>query len=177
MNETGHEAPPAGDRAADSAEPPKPTTSSGGEVRRLAHAPGERYTPAAPAVATALTPRQRALAVIGVTLGVALATFVLTTFDIDPGLLVIGIAGGWLTGLAVAGGRRAGTGEDAGARRAAIAAILGAVGISLGLLADSIRALAQGGVLLPWEYAMARFGWVAPASILLAAGVGALRGR
>ncbi|HEY4752590.1 MAG TPA: hypothetical protein VIH37_04845, partial [Candidatus Limnocylindrales bacterium] len=116
MNETGHEAPPAGDRAAESAEQPMPTKpASGGEVRRLAHAPGERYTAAAPAVAAGPTRRRRAIAATGVTIGVAMATFVLTTFDIDPGLLVIGVAGGWLTGLAVAGGLPAGRGDDAGA--------------------------------------------------------------
>ncbi len=114
---------------------------------------------------------------MAVALGTAIVTFALTTFDIDPGLLVIGVAGGWLTGLALAGGVGMGRGPNAGLKRAFAAGVIAAGGLALGLLADSLRAYALGGVLLPWEYLLARFGWVAPGSIVLAALAGAIRGR
>jgi hypothetical protein len=104
-------------------------------------------------------------------------TFALITFDIGPGLLVLGLAGGWLTGLAIAGGARAGKGEGAGRSRAATAAALAGLGVAGGLLLDALRAYALGGVLLPWEYALARFGVVAALAIVLAAVAGWLRGR
>ena len=116
-------------------------------------------------------------AAVVVAAGAAVVTFGLVTFDIGPGLLVVGIAGGWLTGLAITDGARAGKGDGAGAKRAVTAAALAAAGIALGLLLDALRAYALGGVLLPWEYAVARFGWIAPAAIMLAAVAGALRGR
>lgn len=123
------------------------------------------------------TRSRRVLAAVGVALGTAAVTFALTSFDVDPGLLVIGLAGGWLTGLALAGGAGMGRGPNAGPRRALAAGALAAGGVVLGFLGDSLRAYALGGVLLPWEYLLARFGWVAPASIALAALAGAVRGR
>jgi hypothetical protein len=114
---------------------------------------------------------------VAVALGTAAVTFALTTFDIEPALLVVGIAGGWLTGLALAGGVGMGAGPNAGPKRALAAGALAAGGLALGLLADSLRAYALGGVLLPWEYLLARFSFVAPLSIILAALAGALRGR
>ena len=50
-------------------------------------------------------------------------------------------------------------------------------GIAIGIGADGLRALAQGGVLTPWDYAAERFGPLAVAAIVVAAIVGALRGR
>jgi len=180
---------------ADAVEAAKPTTrgprtTDGGETRRLLdHAPGDRYRQPADgttgtAGATAKTNEspsrahaRRIAAGAAVAIGTALITFALITFDIGPGLLVLGIAGGWLTGLALAGGARAGHGEGAGRNRATTAAALAGLGIALALLLDAIRAYALGGVLLPWEYAMARFGIVAPLAIVLAAVAGWLRGR
>lgn len=151
-------------------------SGQGGEVRKLDRAPGERYRqPVAPDAGPSRARRLGAAAAVAV--GTAVVTFVLITFDIGPGLLVIGLAGGWLIGLALAGGAPAGKGADAGPGRAATAALLAGLGIAVGLLLDALRAYALGGVLLPWEYALARFGSVAPLAILLAAAAGALRGR
>ena len=154
----------------------------GGEVRRLERPPGERYRtalePGAPKPDSTRPSRpRRVAAAVAVALGTAIVTFALTTFDIDPGLLVIGLAGGWLTGLALAGGVGMGRGPNAGPKRALAAGAIAAGGLALGLLGDSLRAYALGGVLLPWEYLLARFGWVAPGSIVLAAFAGAIRGR
>jgi hypothetical protein len=155
----------------------------GGEVRRLERAPGERYRgtdgPGAPKQGSGAGPsrRRRITAALAVALGTAVVTFVLTTYDVGPGLLVIGIAGGWLTGLALAGGAGMGAGPNAGPMRAVAAGAMAAGGLALGLLADSLRAHALGGVLLPWEYLLALFGPVAPLSIILAALAGAIRGR
>ena len=155
----------------------------GGEVRRLERAPGERYGaaggPGLPKPSSGAGPSRsrRLAAALAVALGTAVVTFALTTFDVDPGLLVIGLAGGWLTGLALVGGVGVGKGPNAGPKRAVAAGAIAAGGLALGLLADSLRAYALGGVLLPWEYLLARFGWVAPGSIVLAALAGAVRGR
>jgi len=145
-------------------------------VRQLDRAPGERYRqPANPKPGPS---RNRRLGwAAAVALGTAVVTFALITFDIGPGLLVLGIAGGWLTGLALAGGAPAGKGEDAGRNRAAVAGALAAFGLAFGLLLDALRAYALGGVLLPWEYALARFGVVAPLAIVLAVVAGVVRGR
>ena len=153
------------------------SATPGGEVRKpLDRAPGDRYRQ--PASFKAGPSRNRGLgAAVAVAVGTAVVTFALITFDIGPGLLVLGLAGGWLTGLALAGGAPAGKGVDAGRTRAAVAAVLGGGGIAAALLLDALRAYAIGGVLLPWEYALARFGVVAPLAIVLAAGAGWVRGR
>jgi len=188
MNGPGHEAQPEGrDGAtpgADAADAAEPRPTAGGDVRRqLDRAPGDRYrrveTDGADGTAgRGATRTRRLLAAAAVAVGTAVVTFALITFvDIGPGLLVLGVAGGWLTGLAVAGGARATHGEDAGRNRAITAAGLAGLGIALGLLLDSLRAYTLGGVLLPWEYALTRFGIVAPLAIGLAAVAGWLRGR
>lgn len=157
----------------------------GGEVRRrLDRPPGERYRGAAATGGSAgaepgrpaRRARRRAFAV-GVTLVAAIAIFALVTFDIGPGIIVLGIVGGWLVGVALTGGARPGTGEDAGSGRALAAGLLAGAAPVLGLLLDSLRAYALGGVLLPWEYALARFGLAVPLAIAAAAAAGALRGR
>ena len=152
-------------------------TPGGGEVRKpLDRAPSERYRqPVSPKTGPSRNRRLGAAAAVAV--GTAVVTLALITFDIGPGLLVLGLAGGWLTGLALAGGAPAGKGVDAGRTRAAAASVLGGGGLAGGLLLDALRAYAIGGVLLPWEYALARFGVVAPLAIVLAAGAGWLRGR
>ena len=175
MNGPGHEA------QAD--EDARSRPAAGGDVRRqLDRAPGDRYrrgeTDGTDGTAGRGTTRtRRLLAAAAVAVGTAVVTFALITFDIGPGLLVLGIAGGWLTGLAIAGGARATQGEEPGRRRATMAAVLAGAAIALALLLDALRAYALGGVLLPWEYALARFGIVAPLAIVLAAVAGWLRGR
>jgi len=175
MNGPGHEA------QAD--EDARSQPAAGGDVRRqLDRAPGDRYrrveTDGANGTAgRGATRTRRLLAAAAVAIGTAVVTFALITFDIGPGLLVLGIAGGWLTGLAIAGGARATQGEEPGRRRATMAAVLAGAAIALALLLDALRAYALGGVLLPWEYALARFGIVAPLAIVLAAVAGWLRGR
>lgn len=153
------------------------TATPGGEVRRrLDRPPGERYRQ--PDESAPPPSRARRLGIaLAAAVGIGLATFALVTVDLGPGLLVVGLTGGWLAGIAAAGGSPAGRGADAGTGRGALAALLAALAIALGLVLDSLRAYALGGVLLPWEYALARFGGVAPLSILLAAAVGWLRGR
>ena len=178
MNGPGHEA------QAD--EDARSRPAAGGDVRRqLDRAPGDRYRRvetdgadgADGAAGRGATRTRRAIAAAAVAVGTAVVTFALITFDIGPGLLVLGIAGGWLTGLAIAGGARATQGEEPGRRRATMAAVLAGTAIALALLLDALRAYALGGVLLPWEYALARFGIVAPLAIVLAAVAGWLRGR
>ena len=170
---------PSASAAADSRPTPSTSANAGGDVRKpLDRAPGDRFRP--PTTSTSVptrSPRRQLAAAAGVAIGTAVVTFALITFDIGPGLLVLGLAGGWLTGLAAAGGARAGHGDTAGRNRAATAAALAAIGIAGGLLLDALRAYALGGVLLPWEYALARFGVVAPLAIVLAAVAGWLRGR
>ena len=168
---------PSASAAADSRPTPSTSAHAGGDVRKpLDRAPGDRFRP--PTTPTSVpAPRRQLAAAAGVAIGTAVVTFALITFDIGPGLLVLGLAGGWLTGLAIAGGGRAGKGEGAGRNRAATAAALAAIGMAGGLLLDALRAYALGGVLLPWEYALARFGVVAPLAIVLAAVAGWLRGR
>jgi hypothetical protein len=153
-------------------------SDQGGEVRRLDRAPGERYGGTPPARGSSGPSRaRRLLAAAGVALGTAAVTFLLTGFDVGPGLLAIAAGGGWLTGLALTGGARAGRGAGAGWRRAALAAILAGTGVALGLAADGVRALTEGGVLTPWDYALDRFGPLAVAFVAVAAAAGALRGR
>jgi hypothetical protein len=150
----------------------------GGEVRRLDRAPGERYG-AAPGKPRPGGPTRarRLIAAAGVALGTAVVTFLLTSFDVGPGLLAIAAGAGWLTGLALTGGARPGRGDGAGWRRALLAAILAGGGVALGLAADGVRALTEGGVLTPWDYAIDRFGPLAVAFVAVAAIAGALRGR
>jgi hypothetical protein len=172
MNEPGQDAAGSGDHDARPA-----ADRPGGEVRKLLdRAPGERYRASQPPAAGPSSNRRFGRAV-AVALGTATVTFALVTFDIGPGLLVIGLAGGWLAGLALAGGAPAGKGTGPGRRRAVTAALLAGCGPAFGLLLDALRAYAMGGVLLPWEYAFARFGAIAPLAIALAVGAGAIRGR
>jgi hypothetical protein len=153
-------------------------SEQGGEVRRLDRAPGERYGAAPePPRPGGPTRTRRLLAATGVALGTAAVTFLLTGFDVGPGLLAIAGGGGWLTGLALAGGAPPGRGAGAGWRRAGLAAILAGGGVALGLAADGVRALTEGGVLTPWDYALDRFGPLAVAFVAVAAAAAALRGR
>lgn len=117
------------------------------------------------------------LGAVAVALGGGVVTFLIAGLDVGPGLLAVAGGAGWLTGLALAGGARAGHGEDAGRGRAALAAVLAGWGIAAGILGDGVRSLAEGGVLAPWAYADERFGPLAVAFVAVAAIAGGLRGR
>ena len=147
----------------------------GGEVRRLARAPGERYTEVATAAAP-LPRRLRLLRAVVASAGAAIIVLLLTGIDIGLGLLAVAAGAGWLVGLLLAGGP-AGQGADAGSRRAVAAALIAGAGMGAGLWADGVRALTQGGVLAPWAYAPERFGALVLAVPLAAALAGAWRGR
>jgi hypothetical protein len=159
----------------------------GGEVRRLDRAPGERYAAGAGATGPGTpgpgTPpvgwsrRRRVVTAAGAALATAAITFLLAALDLGPGFLAVGAGGGWITGLALAGGEPAGRGGDAGRRRAIGAAALAGTGVALGIGLDAVRSLAEGGVLVPWDYAWARFGPLALAFVAIAAVTAALRGR
>jgi hypothetical protein len=160
----------------------------GGEVRRLDRPPGERYAPKAPAPGTpggsgpggrghGWSRRRRIVAAAAAALGTAVVTFLFAGFDLGPGFLAIGAGGGWITGLALAGGEPPGRGAGAGRGRAITGAVLAGVGVALGLTLDAIRSLAEGGVLAPWDYAAERFGALALAFVAVAAVAAALRGR
>jgi hypothetical protein len=159
----------------------------GGEVRRLDRAPGERYAPGAGATGPG-TPgpgrprvgwsrRRRVVSAAGAALATAAITFLLAGLDLGPGFLAVGAGGGWITGLALAGGEPAGRGRDAGRWRAIGAAALAGAGVALGIALDAVRSLSEGGVLAPWDYAAARFGPMAVAFVAVAAAAAAIRGR
>jgi len=110
-------------------------------------------------------------------LATALVTLVLAGLDLGPGFLAIGGGGGWITGLALAGGEPPGRGEDAGRNRAFGAAALAGGAVVLGITLDAVRSLSEGGVLSPWDYALERFGPLVVAYVAVAALAAALRGR
>jgi hypothetical protein len=154
----------------------------GGEVRRLDRAPGERYAQQAGATGPGApragwSRRRRVATAAGAALATAVVTLLLAGLDVGPGLLAIGAGGGWITGLALAGGEPAGRGPDAGRGRATGAAVLGGAGVALGIVLDAGRSLAEGGVLTPWDYAADRFGPMALAFVAVGAIAAALRGR
>ena len=164
----------------------------GGEVRRLDRAPGERYAldparsgpPSGPPGSrppgqTSAGPsrRRRVGAAVVVALATAVVVFVLAGLDIGPGFLAVAAAGGWLTGLALAGGALSGKGQEPGRTRAVGAAVLAGGAMALGMTLDALRSLAEGGVLAPWDYAMTRFGPWALAFVAVAAIAAGVRGR
>jgi hypothetical protein len=159
------------------------TPESGPGRRQLDRAPGERYRGTLPGVAPEPPPaipwsRRRRVG-LAVTAAVVAGgvTLLLGGLDIGPGLLAIGAATGWLVGLLLAGGASPGRGPGAGLARGGGAAGLGGVAIAAGLLGDGVRALSQGGVLSPLDYAGERYGPLAILVVLAAALVGFLRGR
>ena len=161
-----------------------PTPATVAAPGRLDRVPGERYrgssTTAPPSGHASSVPWSRRRRV-GLAVVVALAggavVLLLGGLDVGPGLLAIGAATGWLTGLAMAGGASPGRGSDAGASRGLASAGIAGGGIALGLVADGVRALAEGGVLNPVAYVVERYGPLAAVVIAAAAIAGLLRGR
>jgi hypothetical protein len=169
---------------------PEPAPPDGGERRRLDHAPGERYArrdPAGAAGPGGRTPgdprpdgrRRRRRAIVAAVLvadAAAVLFFLLGLLDLGGGLLAIAAFSGWMVALALVWG-----GRDAvpGARlRVGLASLLGGWAVVGGILLDWMYAVViQLGVLGPLDYVGERYGLVAPVSVLLAAGVAALRAR
>ena len=151
--------------------------------RQLDRAPGERYRGALPDAAPEPPPpipwsrRRRAGLAVAAAAVAGGVTLLLGGLDIGAGLLAIGAATGWLVGLLLAGGASPGKGPGAGLVRGGGAAGLAGVGVAAGLLGDGVRALSQGGVLSPLDYAGERYGPLAILVVLAAALVGFLRGR
>jgi hypothetical protein len=151
--------------------------------RRLDRAPGERYHGTPPGAAPEPSPaipwsrRRRVALGVAAAAGAGVVALALGGLDIGPGLLAIGAATGWLVGLLLAGGASPGRGPGAGLARGFGAAGLAGVAVAAGLLGDGARALSQGGVLSPVDYAGERYGPLAIVVVLAAVIVGFLRGR
>jgi hypothetical protein len=165
---------PAGDR-----QEPEPG-ERGPRAAPLARPPGDRYArPPEGVAAGEKAPgldrfsRGAALAVMAAVAGGAL-TLLLGGLDVGVGLLAVAAATGWLVGLALAWAMPA---EGPHAGRVAGAAVIAALGIAGGLLADGVRALAEGGVLSPPAYAWERYGVLAVILPLVAAAAAAIRAR
>ncbi len=156
-------------------------SEGGGEVRRLDQAPGERYArdpvPSGPPTPPAPVRRQRIGAALVAALATAIVTLLLAGLDVGPGFLAVAAGGGWITGLALAGGAAPGRGEDAGRGRAIGAGVLAGGAMALGITLDAVRSLAEGGVLAPWDYAMTRFGPWALVFVAVAVIAAVVRGR
>ena len=156
---------------------PDPSPAVGGERRRLDRAPGERYAKGGGGSGGSGGGRGRP-AVIRAFLVAdagALAFFLLGLLDLGAGLLVVAAFIGWVVALALVW-----TGRDAipaSRTRMGIAAMLGAWSIVAAILVDWVYALIQGGVLGPLDYVVQRYGIVALLSVVVAAGVAALRAR
>jgi hypothetical protein len=154
-----------------------------GSGRRLERAPGERYRRAPGATPPRTTPpgaadtrvtRRAIIAAVLVADAGALGLFLLSQVDLGAGLLAVAAFVGWATGLALIWwGRDA----VAGHARPAVAALLAGWSVVLALVLDWAWSLVQGGALGPVDYAFARFGWVGPLAIAVAAGAAALRAR
>ena len=105
----------------------------------------------------------------------ALLFFLLGLLDLGVGLLAVAAFAGWATALALVWwGRDA---LPAVSTRVAVAAILGGWSVVGGILVDWVYGRLQGGVLGPLDYISQRYGLVAWLSILVAAGIAALRAR
>ena len=156
---------------------PDPSPAVGGERRRLDRAPGERYAKGGGGRGGSGGGRGRP-AVIRAFLVAdagALAFFLLGLLDLGAGLLVVAAFIGWVVALALVW-----TGRDAipaSRTRMGIAAMLGGWSIVAAILVDWVYALIQGGVLGPLDYVVQRYGIVALLSVVVAAGVAALRAR
>jgi hypothetical protein len=159
---------------------PDPSPAVGGERRRLDRAPGERYAEGggrsgASRGAGSGRGRPSVIRAFLVEDAGALAFFLLGLLDLGAGLLVVAAFIGWIVALALVW-----TGRDAIAvsrTRTWIAAMLGAWSIVAAILIDWVYALIQGGVLGPLDYVVQRYGIVALLSVVVAAGVAALRAR
>lgn len=160
---------------------PDPSSAVGGERRRLDRAPGERYAKGgggrggSSGGGGGSRGRPGVIRAFLVADAGALAFFLLGLLDLGAGLLVVAAFIGWLVALALVW-----TGRDAIAvarTRMAVAAMLGAWSIVAAILVDWVYALIQGGVLGPLDYVLQRYGIVALLSVVVAAGVAALRAR
>ncbi len=164
---------------------PDPDAPAGGERRRLDRAPGDRYAGArAGPDTTAGTdgdPVARRGVARAVVVGVlvvdagAVLFFVLGLLDLGIGLVVVAAFVGWVTALALVWSGR--DGIPVARARMAIAAFLGGWAVVAGILLDWVFALLQGGVLGPLDYVAERYGLVALLSVIVAAGVAAVRAR
>lgn len=105
----------------------------------------------------------------------AVLFFVLGLLDLGLGLVVVAAFVGWITALALVWGGR--DGIPVARTRIAIAAFLGGWAVVAGILLDWVYALIQGGVLGPLDYVAERYGVVALLSVIVAAGVAAVRAR
>lgn len=165
---------------------PETPRADGGDRRRLDRAPAERYRDgsggggaarrgAASGGGPGGAARRALVAAILVADVGALLFFALGQLDLGIGLLAVAAFTGWATALAVIWwGRDA---LPATSTRVAVGAILGAWSVAGGILLDWVASLLQHGVLGPLEYVDQRYGPVAWVSILVAAGVAALRAR
>ena len=154
---------------------------------RLDRAPGERYRAASTATGTAgpsgrpeplpWTRRRRVALCVAVAVIGGVLVLILGGLDLGAGLIVVAATAGWLGGLLLAGGSAPGRGPDAGVRRGVAAALIAGGGIALGFVADGLRALSEGGVLSPVDYASERYGPLALVVIVAAIVAGLLRGR
>ena len=177
---------------------PEPSSSIGGERRRLDRAPGERYGKGGGASGggaggtggagggsgggSGATPglgggpgRAGVIRAFLVADAGALAFFLVGLLDLGAGLVAVATFIGWVVALALVW-----SGRDAIPRartRMGIAAALGAWSIVAAILADWVYALIQGGVLGPLDYVAQRYGIVALLCVAAAAGVAALRAR
>jgi hypothetical protein len=164
--------------------PPGPDPGDRPPAGRLDRAPGERYRAHAsrtPVSTIADRPpsvlRGVGLAIL-VALGGALVLAGLGIIDLHAGLLAVGVAVGWGTGLAI----RAGTVTEDGVAlerrtRSAVAAVVAGAGLATGFLLVWVWSRTEGGALGPLDYLAERFGfWPWP---VLALGVlaAALRAR
>lgn len=156
---------------------PDPSPAVGGERRRLDRAPGERYAKAGGGSGGSGGGHGRpgVIRAFLVADAGALAFFLLGLLDLGAGLLVVAAFIGWVVALALVW-----AGRDAIAvsrTRMGVAAMLGAWSIVAAILVDWVYALIQGGVLGPLDYVVQRYGIVALLSVVVAAGVAALRAR
>ena len=157
-----------------------------GAQRQLDRAPGERYrgkivvpSPAAPATpapstAAAGSGRRAILAGIGMAAVGALFFAALGQIELGPGFVVIAVFIGWMVALAFVWGLGAAPPMP---RRRAIAGLLGAGSIVVGLLLAWAWARAEGGVLDPLDYTGQVYGPIAYAAVVLAGTVAAIRVR
>ena len=156
-----------------------PTPPSPGQ--RLDRAPGERYAARAGSggsrAGTAASGRALLVAV-GVALVGGLVLTLLELLDLGAGLLAVGIAIGWLTGLAVRTTPRDVDWARTPDRRSVAAAAFALAGTALGFgLIWAWSRVVEHGALGPLDYLGERFGPLPVALVLLAAGAAALRAR
>jgi hypothetical protein len=144
-------------------ETPEPERQAPGE-RRLARPPSERYRTAEPApeeLQASGGSIGRALA-FGVLAAIALGLVIAVLGGVvlvTAGLIAVAALGGWAVAVAVRAGA---SGALPPMRRAAVAAVLAAIGVLGGQLALWLFARYEGGVLGPIDYLAETFGLLVP---------------